>query len=273
MEIAVTDLLAIDNPSEYKMHAARWNGENQPLNVFVDDSSKWRGWNTWRGSKDEFTRKYIFSLIDYYHEADTWLFGGIFEVLKRNPVANSHSYEIIEVHKYQKYVGRLKIKLPKPSRGRAFYLEQHLSKMVVSEILKEVYSGAKFPGYENICHDHCDLFPIFKNEKPDWKSALQNVKGVYLIMDKNNGKKYVGSAYGDSGIWSRWNCYMNTGHGYNDELYSIIEQNGMQYAKDNFRFSLLEHRSMRSEDSYIIQREGYWKEILISRGEFGYNKN
>jgi hypothetical protein len=30
---------------------------------------------------------------------------------------------------------------------------------------------------------------------------LENVKGVYLIVDKSNGKMYVGSAYGDTGIW------------------------------------------------------------------------
>lgn len=104
--------------------------------------------------------------------------------MKRNNVANSHSYEIQELTEYSSYIGRLKIKLPKPSRGRAFYLEHHIESMFVSEILKETYSGWLFPGYENINHDFDSLIPIFKNEKLDWKSALKNVKGVYVITDK-----------------------------------------------------------------------------------------
>jgi hypothetical protein len=62
------------------------------------------------------------------------------------------------------------------------------------------------------------------------------VKGVYLIVDKKNGKMYVGSAYGDLGIWSRWSCYIGTGHGWNDELTKLIKDNGIQYARDNFQF-------------------------------------
>jgi hypothetical protein len=271
--IAITDLIKIDDPKKFKFHAARWNGDSQPLDVYVRDENEWFEWNTWRDNKDEFSRQYVFSLIDFYPENDTWLFGGIYEIMKRNNVAKSHSYEIQELTEYSSYIGRLKIKLPKPSRGRAFYLEHHIENMLVSEILKETYSGSLFPGYENINHDFNSLIPIFKNEKLDWKSALKNVKGVYVITDKNNGKKYIGSAYGDSGIWSRWSCYIGTGHGWNDELTKLIKEEGFGYAKDNFRLSLLEYRSMKTDDKIIIERENYWKEVFLSRGEFGYNKN
>ena len=96
-EIPVTKIIKIDNPSEFKFHAARWNGENQPLDVYVRDKKEWLGWNTWRNNKDEFSRKYIFSLIDFYPENSTWLFGGIYEVVKRNNIPDSHSYEIKEL--------------------------------------------------------------------------------------------------------------------------------------------------------------------------------
>jgi hypothetical protein len=102
---------------------------------------------------------------------------------------------------------------------------------------------------------------------------LENVKGVYLISDKSSGKKYVGSAYGDFGIWSRWAVYVGTGHGFNDELTKLISENDTDYARQNFRFSLLEYRSMRIDDNVIINRESFWKEVLLTRGQFGYNKN
>ncbi len=272
-DIKITEIIKIDNPKEYKFHAARHNSESQPLDVYVKDKNKWLGWNTWRDNRDDFSRKYIFALINFYPEKDTWLFGGIYEVVDKKEVNKSHSYKIKEVEKYADYVGRLKIKLEKPSRGRAFKLENHLDKMMVSEILKQPYSGEVFPGYDNINHDFSTLMPIFKNEKSDWKTALKNVKGVYVITDKSNGKNYVGSAYGDSGIWSRWSCYIGTAHGDNDELTKLIKKEGFEYAIQNFKLSLLEYRSMKTDDKVIINRESYWKEVFLSRGEFGYNLN
>lgn len=271
-KIQISDIIKIDDPRKFKFHAARWNGHEQPLDTYVRDKKDWFHWNTWRNSKNEFSRQFIFSLIDFYPENNTWLFGGIYEVTSRKNIPNSHSYAIKELEEYSKYVGRLKINLVKPSRGRAFYLEHHIDKMHVSEILKTPYSGEIFPGYENINHDFSKLKPIFKNQKPDWKASLQNIKGVYVIFDKSNGKKYVGSAYGDFGIWSRWSCYIGTGHGWNDELTAIIKSKGYSYAEQNFKLTLLEYRPMKTDDKEIIAREGYWKEVLLSRN-FGYNKN
>lgn len=271
--ISIQEVLKLEDTSHYKFHCARWNGERQPLDVYVEDKNTWLEWNTWRSSKNEFTRKYIFSLIDFYPENNVWLFGGIYEVLDRPNIPNSHSYKIRELTEYSSYVGRLKVYLPKPSRGRAFYLEHHIEQMVVSELLKEPYSGEYFPGYENIDHDFSTLVSIFKNQKSDWKSALSNIKGVYVIFDKSNGKKYVGSAYGEHGIWSRWSCYIGTGHGWNDGLTALISKNGFEYALENFKVTLLEYRPMKTDDKTIFERESFWKQVLLSRGAFGYNKN
>src|ERR1035437_7557164 len=140
-------------------------------------------------------------------------------------------------------------------RGRAFKLEGYYNSFLVSEILKKQYDGVNFPGYEEIDIDFPELETVFKLQKNDWKGALENVKGVYVICDKSNGKKYVGSAYGDLGIWARWAVYVETGHGLNGELTKIISANGIEYARKNFRFSLLEYRSMKIDDNVIKIRE------------------
>ncbi|MCY4363560.1 MAG: GIY-YIG nuclease family protein [Gammaproteobacteria bacterium] len=274
-DIPVSNLINIDEPNNFKLHTARCNGEVEPLDVFVSDKDEWINWNRWRRGRSEFKRRYIFSLINFYPETETgiWLFGGIYEVLRDNKIPYSHSYEIKELDEYSVYVGRLKVRLENVPRGRAFYLEDYIENMSISEILKQPYSGEAFPGYENINHEFRKLTPIFENENSDWKTALESVKGVYVVTDRNNGRKYVGSAYGDSGIWSRWSCYLGTGHGWNDELMKLIEKEGPQYAMQNFVLSLLEYRPMKTDDKVLIERETYWKEVFLSRGEFGYNKN
>jgi len=271
MNIKLSAFIPIDNLSDYKLHLACWNGDEQPLDVFVRSRDDWKGWNSWRGNRDDFTRQYILSFINFYHEENLWLFGGVFEVLERNKERNK--VRLLEQH--QELIGRLLVSFDRPQgwRGRAFNLENAYHNLIVSELLKDTYSGETFCGYENINHDFHRLEMIFKNNKQDWRAALENIKGIYVITDKNNGKKYVGSAYGDSGIWSRWACYLGTGHGWNDELTKLIKQEGIEYARNNFRISLLEYRSMKTDDYIIMERESYWKEVLLSRGQYGYNKN
>lgn len=275
MEIPLRRVLQIDNLANYKVHLASWDRENQPLDVFVRDYNEWEGWNRWRSNKDDFNREKIFSLIDFYPESGIWLFGGIFTILSRTGISGPDSYRIACDETSRELVGRLKIRLKRPARGRSFLLEKTFDQMVVSEILRERYSGERFPGYENIHIRFTLLEQIISSERPDWKTALANVKGVYVITDSNNGKKYVGSAYGDNGkIWSRWSCYVRTGgHGWNDELTKLISVEGIEYARKFFHISLLEYRSAKTDDREIIARESFWKATLMSRGEFGYNKN
>jgi hypothetical protein len=252
---------------------ASWNRHDQPLDVFVRDRDEWDEWNMWRGKRDDFRRASIFALIDFYPQKDRWLFGGAYRVISRKPINDSHSYTIEHLPEYEPFVGRLKIALKRPGRARAVNFENHYTGLIVSEILPEPYTGESFHGYDDI-----DLgFPMLENlisqQRPDWKTALENTKGVYLITDTSNGKRYIGSAYGVAGIWSRWECYIGTGHGYNDELTAIINRNGLDYARKNFSFALLDYYSMKTDDDTIIKREQYWKRILMSRGQYGYNKN
>ena len=273
MPIPLPSLLPKANPEDFKVHLASQASNIQPLDEFVRDPAAWDKWNTWRYHRDDFNKPYIFSLMDFYPEPDNWLFGGVYKVLSRRTENNSHSYDVESVADYEEFVGRLKIRFKRPGRNRSIRLEKYYHEMIVYELLAERYSGERFPGYESINHEFRTLEEIFKNQRPDWKAALENVKGIYVIFDQSNGKKYVGSAYGEAGIWSRWNAYINTGHGWTDELTKLINAMGIEYARQNFRVVLLEYRPARTDDSILIDRETFWKKALLSHGPHGYNKN
>jgi hypothetical protein len=271
--IPLSTILRIERPTEHKLHLACWNGIDQPLDVFVRDRDEWDGWNRWRASRDDFSRQYILSLIDFYHEPGRWLFGGMYRVLSRSRANNAPSYEIEIVNEYEPMIGRLKVRLKRPGRAKAFNLENYYDQIEVAEILPRPYSGESFVGYDNIDVSFTALEGIVRAQRSDWKAALQNAKGVYMITDTSNGRRYVGSAYGLEGIWSRWESYIGTGHGNTDELSRLIAVTGIGYARTNFRFALLEHRTMRTSDEIIIDREVFWKRILLTRGPDGYNRN
>ena len=269
--------LTEDEMRKYKIHLAAYNGYEQPLDVFARDREEWKGWNEWRGGKDDFNREYIIGLIPDYHKIDKYVFGGVFKVIKRYDdwQETEVGYKVELTNQFKSLIGRLVVGFSRYQglRGRAFLLENFMDSMSIAEILENPYEGEEFPGYDNVRIDFSSLELLVQNKKTDWRVALENVKGIYLIVDKFNGKKYVGSAYGDSGIWSRWCTYINTGHGYNDELVMLIEKNGIDYARKYFQFAILELRSMKTDDDTIINRESFWKEVLLTRGIFGYNKN
>jgi len=65
---------------------------------------------------------------------------------------------------------------------------------------------------------------------------------------------------------------MGTGHGWNDELLALINRRGIKYAREHFRFSVLEVMAKSTSDDAVVARETHWKRALLTR-EHGYNKN
>ena len=272
MPIPLSALILLDPIDDYKIHFGNWNQHERPLDVFARSRQEWQGWNEYRapGSKNDFNKRFIFSLIQYYPRPERWLFGGIFEVLARPADSN---YKLQLSSQGENFIGRLLVGHPGPRvQGRSFKPETYFHELTVAQILEEPYLGAEFPGFEAICHDFAQLESIVSQSKPDWKASLEAIKGVYVITDKSNGKKYIGSAYGAGGVWHRLSCYIGTGHGWNDELTKLIKSGGIEYARQNFQFALIEHRSATTDDDLIIQREQHWKNVLKTR-EFGYNRN
>ena len=270
MTIRLTDVWQFpEGLSNYKVHFARWNKFDQPLEILLRSQDEWRAWQEWRPRRDEFNRAFIFTLAQFYHETDVWLFGGVYRVVARH----ADRYEVALTDQGAGFIRRLKIFSPYRSRATRVNLERNLPKFEVQEVLREPYSGRAFPGYEEIDLSFEELEALVRNNRPDWKAALESVKGVYLISDELTGKRYVGSAIGDSGIWSRWCTYAFSGHGGNVELRTLATDPSLDYCRRAFRFSLLEHRSRLISDETVLVRESFWKRVLLTRGAQGLNRN
>ncbi|MBD5240013.1 MAG: GIY-YIG nuclease family protein [Bacteroidales bacterium] len=108
---------------------------------------------------------------------------------------------------------------------------------------------------------------INSNNDNPWHTALRSVNCIYLISDVENGRHYVGSTYGENGIWGRWESYVKTGgHGDNVEL--------KMYSAQNFQWSILEVLPINITADQAVDRENLYKQKLMSRHKVtGYNQN
>ena len=103
MPIKMNDLLKIEDPGQYKLHLAGTSENTRPLDEYVAGQSYWQEWNESKGNKNDWTRDYVFSLMEFYPKKDSWLFGGVFKILKRGV----DHYELERVASFEKYEGRL----------------------------------------------------------------------------------------------------------------------------------------------------------------------
>lgn len=276
--INLNELLGISeqNFCDYKVHfATDAYDKKKPYKEFLID--KFKDFQELQ-TKKNFNRKYILSLI--YYDKDIWMFGGIYEVVSDEPVFVENrlwKYETKLIDKAVDYIGKAFFKFKKEFRASYPVLELApkngvaVAKMPLSYMLDKRVALTDFLGFDRVNIDYKTLKHIISDNIASWKAALSKVKGVYLIMDTLTGKQYVGSAYGDDCIWQRWSEYAKNGHGGNVELKNLLKNTSEEY-KNNFKYSILEVCNMNLGNEYIIDRESYWKEVLLTR-EYGLNSN
>ena len=194
----------------------------------------------------DFTEE-IKSTIDKYNFSGSWHTDSEWYDLKRNKITD----ELSE---------RLVIDWGKS----AVAWVQNRDKKILE--IKGKNSIGDFVSYDNVQLSFYDLKKLMSQSSSNfsWVSALSSVNGIYLIRDKTTGKQYVGSAYGEDGIFGRWSTYSQNGHGDNKKLKALVPT--------NFEFSILEIVPLASSADEVIKRENRWKEKLGTR-EFGLNDN
>lgn len=280
--IKLLDVLKIpeNELKNYKVHfATGTNDKMKPYKKFLID--RFKEWQEQQTNKN-FSRPYVLSLI--YYNKDLWIFGGVYKIIGK-PIPVEIPEESWKGWKYDTelldcqtdLIGRIIVFYKKEYRQSYPNLEMSPENgmrprdMSISSILDKRCSITDFAGFDEVSIDYETLHTIVRDNIPTWRSALSNVKGIYLIADKLTGKQYVGSAYGDECIWQRWSAYAKDGHGGNLELKTLLTEHGTDY-KYNFKYSILEVCNMNLGNEYIIGRENYWKEVLQTR-EFGLNRN
>lgn len=269
--ILLVDLIGLAGVSlqHFKVHLA--TGDNPPpLEAFLD--GKFRDWQADQAQRN-FQCDQVLSLI--HTSADQWLFAGVFAVrgVKPRIVRGRHRfwYDTVELPGLDHLTGRAVVEYRR--RFRASYLRGDTCSrdLHVAEIRPHRLTVGDFPGYASARLSHQLLCTIVRDSPAAWVSALSHVAGVYLITDRATGKLYVGSAYGDQGIWQRWQQYARTGHGGNRELRAVLREHGADYRR-HFQFALLEICDRQASKEHVVNRECHWKDVMCSR-EFGYNSN
>ncbi len=256
-------------PEGCKVHLACHNGHENPLDVYF--AGKFDGWQARQNGRN-FKRPYVIALIEL-SEANRWLFVGIHEVHScvQDQSRSPYLYSTSRHEAFESLSGRAVIEFVRPGRQSYLLAERWVESMRVAAILPESMQFQDFPGYLNTTLTKQQLDTIVRLQVASWRSALASVSGVYVITDRRTGKLYVGSAYGEGGIWGRWSAYSATGHGHNHELRQLLSQHGSDYA-ENFQFGILESIDVRATEAEVIARESYWKVLLLTRMH-GLNKN
>lgn len=271
-------------PEEFKDYTIALNNpsgnERDPLDYYLHsqpDFLRYIGWYKGHESKQAFRKldtKYTLQFVRIFSN-DIWLFVGCF-TKEDGFNSNEHGefYRLVLDDKFLNFEGRLLVNYKKVQGPKqAKLLMGKIDDFIVQKILEEKYLGEQFPGCENVNISFYRLQQIVFNRIHDWKEQLSSVKGVYLITDTKTAKLYVGSAYGEEGIWGRWTNYANTnGTGGNKDLKKIIKDDE-DYAKNHFQFAILDYYKRSISDDEILARESFWKEVLQSRGDLNYNNN
>lgn len=129
-----------------------------------------------------------------------------------------------------------------------------------------------FTGFENLVLTYDELKEIIDDSitYSEWHTALSSINAIYLIVDRKNGKQYVGSAYGKDGLLGRWTIYIATGHGNTKLMKEAIRDQPNRYKE--FQFSILQILPKNLTNDEIIKIESLYKKKLMSK-EFGMNDN
>lgn len=148
-----------------------------------------------------------------------------------------------------------------PGLERSWYRWADRNTFLVRAIAESDRLTSEMPEWHEISLTY-DQLAILPSE---WRAALRQWRGIYLITDLSDHKAYVGSAGGSENLMQRWSQYAKSGHGGNKLLKGRDPK--------SFVFSILQRVSPDLPQDELVKMENSWKNRLHSRAPFGLNEN
>jgi hypothetical protein len=105
-------------------------------------------------------------------------------------------YDLVLAGALAEYQGRLLVEW---GGGAIAWVQSGANPKPIVELRRNV-SEPPFPGYQRFTTE-LEAVPSLPLE---WRGALEQVRGAYLLTHKASGQLYVGSAYGEVGFYGRW---------------------------------------------------------------------
>ncbi len=217
--------------------------------------------------------KFIISFLG--EEGKKSRFIGVFKINGVKQLQNkNYFYDITEVNGFEDLKERAIVDWVSLPRAWHQWLDNVEAKPIIEILPSETFRNKSFSDYLDFILDFSELKNIIKNGDSfkEWHLMLSAVKGIYLILDKNTGNKYIGSAYNEgNGIFGRWKEYANTnGHGNNQQLKALLSKD-KNYSR-HFQFTILMTLPMTMTKNEVIKREQLFKTKLGTKS-FGLNSN
>ncbi len=229
-------------------------------------------------------------------------FVGCFEILSTAPASQveklpsfphpdfydkqNHIYFKMQISDNMKdLIDRLVIDWGAGTVGYVQYKKDALEKKTVLSIHPD--SKHVFPGYYRVVWDFQTMeeYLTDPDDYEEIKNALKEVYAIYLVVDTQTGKFYVGSASGKDGLYGRWLTYAKTkGKGGGTEEDDAGNKGIVEYLKENpnaylnFQYSILEviHKTGIKEKDIetTLYAEKIWKQKMCSLNTpWGLNRN
>ncbi|HOK21631.1 MAG TPA: hypothetical protein PLO66_02935, partial [Bacteroidales bacterium] len=180
--IKLNDILRLDNLDNVKirfnlMFEQNWN----PIEVFKNgDISVMLEGQYWNYNKNKSYKvgQITVGFVKIKPKENLWLLFHIGRITKDLNILNGVGYEYETMTEYEKYFGRLIIKFDNKAQTMIRKAKSVIDDCEISQILPDKFDNDIFPGYEKVNITWDELQRVL--EKDNWKTALQNQKGVYL---------------------------------------------------------------------------------------------
>jgi hypothetical protein len=199
---------------------------------------------------------------------------GVYRVGKRSPSASmpfpadipykdwhqaGYHYELTRVADFNEFCGRVVIEW---GNAPLAWVQSGAKDKPIYEILPEGQTLPLFKDYLDFTLTFPELGYIVSHPESNqgWRSRLQAVAGIYLVVATTTGKQYVGSASGAEGIWGRWSEYAADGHAGNVLLKKLIESDPAY--PHAFHYSLLQIVPRSYARQEVLRLEKHYKAKL-----------